>query len=68
MLKLYKAYEHRAMNYFSKYPNYNALVHVVGGIGIGFLLTYPLAGIHPVRWGVAFVVLSMVGHWWAGRK
>ncbi len=67
MLRLYKKYEGRAMKYFGKYPNYNALIHVIGGIGIGFLLTYPLAGSHPIRWGVAFIILSIVGHWWAGR-
>ncbi|MBI2404820.1 hypothetical protein HYV22_01420 [Candidatus Gottesmanbacteria bacterium] len=68
MWKLYENYQRRAINYFSKYPNYNALVHLVAGMGLGFILTYPLAGTHPVRWGVAFVALSVVGHWWAGRK
>ncbi len=52
----------------SKYPQYNAIVHALGGIGIGFLLAYPLAGSHPVRWGLAFLGLSILGHLWAIKK
>ena len=48
--------------FFTKHTSYNAAVHGVAGIGIGMLLTYPLAGIHPVRWGVAFLVLGLLGH------
>jgi len=43
-------------------------VHVLGGIGIGFLLAYPVAGVHPVRWGLLFLGLSIAGHVWAGYK
>ncbi len=50
------------MNYMAKHPYYNGVVHVLGGIGIGFLLAYPLTGTHPVRWGVAFLILSLLGH------
>lgn len=48
--------------YFSKHPTYNALVHALGGVGIGILITYPFVGVHPVRWGVAFLLLSLLGH------
>lgn len=41
---------------------YNAFVHVVVGVGVGMLLTYPLAGDHPVRWGVALLVAGVLGH------
>ncbi|MBI3385461.1 hypothetical protein HY031_00030 [Candidatus Gottesmanbacteria bacterium] len=64
MTKYYK----RAMKYFEKHPNTNSFIHVIGGIGIGFLLTYPLAGSHPVRWGIAFLVLSVLGHVWAATQ
>ena len=53
------------MKYFGKHPSFNSLVHLLGGIGIGFLLTYPVAGNHPVRWGLAFLDLSVLGHVWA---
>lgn len=52
----------RIVKYMSKHPHYNAGVHWLGGIGLGFLLAYPLAGQHPVRWGVAFLALSLLGH------
>lgn len=63
-----KKYYRRAEKYFSKHPNVNALVHAVAGIGIGFLLTYPLAGSHPVRWGVTFLVLAALGHLYAASQ
>jgi hypothetical protein len=48
--------------YFKKHILYALLVNVIGGIGIGILITYPFAGIHPVRWGVAFLVISLLGY------
>lgn len=48
--------------YFKNHPAYNSIVHVIGGIGIGILITYPFIGDHPVRWGVAFVIVSILGH------
>lgn len=53
--------------YFGKHPDYNGIVHLFAGIGIGFLLTYPVAGAHPVRWGVAFIILAVLGHLYALR-
>jgi hypothetical protein len=52
--------------YFSKHPSVNAIVHATGGIAVGILLTYPLVGAHPVRWAIAFGVLSLLGHVYAG--
>ena len=57
----------RAEKYFSRHTSYNALIHAVAGIGIGFLLAYPVAQTHPVRWGVAFLALGVLGHLWAMR-
>lgn len=54
--------------YFAKNPMYNAAVHVLTGIGIGIILARPLAGTHPVRWGIAFLTVALLGHLWAGRK
>lgn len=61
MIKYYK----RSIKYFSKYPDFNGLVHILAGIGIGFMLTYPLAGEHPIRWGLTFLTLALIGHIWA---
>jgi hypothetical protein len=58
----------QAMKYFSKYPDQNAFVHLLGGIGIGFLLTYPVASTHPVRWGALFILLAVIGFTWAGSQ
>lgn len=54
--------------YFTKHPTYNAVVHLVAGIGIGMMLTFPVAGAHPVRWGMAFLAIALVGHLLAWRK
>jgi len=48
--------------YFKKHHNYNALVHTLLGVGIGILMTYPLVGEHPFRWGAAFVLVGVLGH------
>lgn len=50
------------MNYFKKHPSYNSVVHILAGIGIGILVARPFAGTHPVKWGVAFLTLSILGH------
>lgn len=57
-MKMYKQIE----AYFKKYPIYNGAVHVLVGMGAGILLTYPLVGDHPLRWGVTLLALGLVGH------
>lgn len=52
----------KVMVFAKKHPVYIATIHAIGGIGIGILIASPLAGIHPVRWGLAFIVLSILGH------
>ena len=64
MQKFYK----KMLKYFAKNSSYNSFVHFLGGLGVGFLLAYPIAGIHPVRWGLAFIGLSLAGHVWAGYR
>ncbi len=68
MVKMFREFGRRSTKYLSKNPNYNALIHMLGGIGVGFILTYPVAGAHPVRYGLAFIALAVVGHWWAGQQ
>ena len=48
--------------YFTDHPDYNGIVHIIAGMGIGILLTYPLVGVHPVRWSIFFLVLALFGH------
>lgn len=68
MVKMFREYAQRSRKYLSKHPDFNAIIHMLGGVGIGFLLTYPVAGAHPVRYGAVFLILAVIGHWWAGRK
>lgn len=53
------------INYFKKHVTYNSFVHVVGGIGIGVLIANPIVGIHPLRWGLGLIGLSLLGHLYA---
>ena len=48
--------------YFKKFPSYNSLVHIIIGLGLGVLITYPLVGSHPVRWGLLLLVVGLAGH------
>ncbi len=62
---MYQKYYKKITAYFSKHVKYNSVVHAIGGIGIGFLLALPLAFPHPVRWGLALLVISLLGHLYA---
>lgn len=57
-------YLKKAEKYFAKHTWYNGFVHVLAGMGIGILITYPVAGSHPVRWGLALLGLAILGHLW----
>ena len=48
--------------YFSKHPTYNGITHLLIGVGLGVLLTYPFFGVHPVRWGVGLIALGFLAH------
>ncbi len=56
------AYGKKVNKYFAKHPAENALAHMCVGLGFGFLLTYPLAGSHPLRWAMTFLVIGLVMH------
>ncbi|MBI2039487.1 hypothetical protein HYT18_00245 [Candidatus Microgenomates bacterium] len=49
-------------DYFQKHSTYNAFVHIFVGAGIGVLVTYPLIGPHPLRWGFALLAVGILGH------
>lgn len=48
-------------SYFSKHPVYNSGIHVLIGAGIGILITYPFVQTHPLRWGIALLVIGLLG-------
>jgi len=51
--------------YFTKHPAFNSLVHLIGGIGIGALLAFPIFGMHIVRWRITLLVVAFIGHLYA---
>jgi len=55
----------KGIAYFKKHPMYLGSVHFIGGVGVGILIAHPLAGVHPVRWGVALIVVALLGHLYA---
>ncbi len=62
MFKTYFKYRKQAIGYFKNHPEYNATVHVVGGIGLGILIASPLTFPHPLRWAAIFMSVSLLGH------
>jgi hypothetical protein len=44
--------------YLEKHPYYMALVAGVAGVGVGYLTAYPIAASHPIRWGVAMLLVA----------
>jgi len=52
----------KALAFAKKNPAYVGTIHALGGIGIGILIASPVAGIHPVRWALAFILVSLLGH------
>jgi hypothetical protein len=53
------------MDYFKKHTMFHGLVHGIGGIGIGILIARPIADAHPVRYGVIFLLVALLGHLYA---
>ena len=45
-----------------KHPHYNAVIHALIGLGIGILLARPVFTVHPMRWGILFLALGLLGH------
>lgn len=52
----------KALAFSKKYPAYIATIHAIGGMGVGIIIASPLAGTHPIRWGLAFILVSLLGH------
>lgn len=61
-MSLWKKDFNKIRKYFEENPDYNGVIHILAGIGIGILITYPLIGEHPVRWSIIFLTAALVGH------
>ncbi len=55
----------KASAYFKKHVLYTSLIHLIGGIGIGIIIARPIAAEHPLRWGLALIIISLFGHLYA---
>lgn len=51
--------------FLSKNTEFNSVIHAMLGIGVGILITYPLIGVHPLRWAIFFIGIAVIGHIWA---
>ncbi|OGH12478.1 MAG: hypothetical protein A2857_02355 [Candidatus Levybacteria bacterium RIFCSPHIGHO2_01_FULL_36_15] len=51
--------------YFTKHVYANSLTHLAVGLGLGVLLTHTMFDPHPLRFGVLFLGLGLLGHAYA---
>lgn len=58
-------YMKKVLAFVKKHPAYIGAIHAIGGVGVGILIASTLAGAHPVRWGIAFIIVSLIGHLYA---
>lgn len=58
----------KVVKYFSKHVGYNSLVHVVAGVGFGVLLTNSYFNPHPMRYGLFFLAVALLGYLYAYTK
>lgn len=65
MIKFFLKHRKKAIVYLGKHVEYNAFIHVLGGIGLGIILASPLTYPHPVRWALVLLGLSLAGHFYA---
>ena len=42
--------------------NLKMAAHILLGLGLGVLLTYPIVGAHPLRWGIVFLTLGIIAY------
>ncbi|MBI2616572.1 hypothetical protein HYW55_00375 [Candidatus Gottesmanbacteria bacterium] len=57
-----QSYFQKLRDYFKEHENYNAVIHWCAGVGVGILITYPIVGGHPLRWGLSFLAIGVIGH------
>lgn len=54
----------KLLKYYGKHPLYAIFVNVIIGVGLGIIISRPL-GIHPLRYGIALVLIGGVGKLYA---
>ena len=54
--------EKQMLKYFKSHPRYNSFVHAIIGMGVGVMITYPLVGVHPVKWGAVLLGIGILAH------
>ena len=52
----------KAKAYLKKHILYTSLIHAIGGIGVGIIIASSIAGTHPIRVGVIFLIIALLGH------
>ena len=52
----------KAISFMKKHPVYHAMLHGIGGIGVGMLIVSFIPSMQPVNWGIALVIVSLLGH------
>lgn len=57
----------RIEKYFSRHVTFNAVIHAVGGLGVG-ILVHSYFNPHPVRYGLLLLGIALLGHLYAYRK
>ena len=65
---MFMKYGKRSEKFFAKHVLANSAAHLLLGMGIGIIFARPYAGLHPVRWGLVFIVAAVVWHIWAGTR
>lgn len=53
------------LSIMKKHPAYVATIHAIGGVGVGMLISSYMSGIDLVKTGIAFLVISLLGHVYA---
>jgi hypothetical protein len=65
MLKAFFKYRKKAIAYFGRHVEFNALTHLIGGIGLGIVIAAPLANPHPLRWALILLAIGIFCHIYA---
>lgn len=55
----------RETGYLRRHPFFNAITNLSVGIGIGIIITYPYVQAHPLRFGLVFLGIGLLGYLYA---
>jgi hypothetical protein len=63
--KKYSSYEKKINHYFEKHPTFNSIIHAIGGIGVGILITSTITIFFPLFTGIILLGICLLGHLYA---